>query len=99
MKKHLLLTLTLMLLVTGSAMWISISHASPATVISGPSLDNDAAYRDGLFQGKQSAERNAARHAPIGRWSAKADWAAFTKGFERAYRSRTLDELVKEESY
>jgi hypothetical protein len=99
MKEHLLLTLTLILVVAGSAVWISTRQASPATVISGPSLDNDAAYRDGLFQGKQSAERNASHHAPIGRWSAKADQAAFTKGFDEAYRSRTLNELAKEESH
>lgn len=98
MKEHLLLTLTLILLVAGSAVWIS-TRLSPATVISGPSLDNDAAYRDGLFQGKQSADRNASHHAPIGRWSAKADQAAFTKGFDEAYRSRTLNELAKEESH
>jgi len=61
-------------------------------------LDTDAAYRDGVFQGKQSAERNASHHAPIGRWSAKTDQAAFTKGFEEAYRSRTFNELAKEES-
>jgi hypothetical protein len=99
MKNYLLLTLTLMLLVAGAALWISTRQASPATVISGPSLDNDAAYRDGLFQGKQSAERNASHHAPIGRWSVKNDRAAFTKGFDEAYRSRTLNELAKEESH
>jgi hypothetical protein len=99
MKTHLLLTLYVTLLVAGSALWISARQASPATVISGPSLDTDAAYRDGLFQGKQSAERNASPHAPIGRWSAKTDRAAFTKGFEEAYRSRTFKELAKEESH
>jgi hypothetical protein len=98
MKKHLLLTLSLMLLVAGSALWISTRPASPAIVISGSSLDTDAAYRDGVFQGKQSAERNASHHAPIARWSAKTDQAAFTKGFEEAYRSRTFNELAKEES-
>ena len=99
MKTQLLLTLSLMLLVAGSAfLWISTRQASPATVIRGPSLDTDAAYRDGMFQGKQSAERNASHHAPIGRWSAKTDRAAFTKGFEEAYRSRTFNELAKEES-
>ena len=99
MKKHLLLALSLMLLVAGSALWTSPRQASPATVLSAPSLETVAAYRDGLFQGKQSAERNASHHAPIGRWSTKTDRAAFTKGFEEAYRSRTLSELAKEESH
>lgn len=99
MKKHLLLTLTLMLLLTRSALWISTHYASEAPVISAPSSDNDAAHRDGLFQGKQSAERNAARHAPIGRWSTKTDRAAFAKGFEKAYRSLILNELAKEISH
>lgn len=99
MKKHLLLTLSLMLLVAGSALWISTRQASPATVLSGPSLETDAAYRDGLFQGKQGAERNASHHAPVGRWSAKTDRAAFTKGFEEGYRSRTFNEIAKEESH
>jgi hypothetical protein len=99
MKTHLLLALSLMLSVAGSALWISTRQASPASVISGPSLDTDGAYRDGLFQGKQSAARNASHHAPIGRWSAETDRAAFTKGFEEAYRSMTFNELAKEESH
>ena len=100
MKKHLVLTLTLMLLLTDSALWMSSRHASPATIITAPSLDNDnAAYRDGLFQGKQSAERNATHHAPIGRWSAKTDHAAFTTGFEEAYRALILNELAREISH
>src|ERR1700689_3192999 len=99
MKKPLLLSLSLMLLVAGLALWISTRPASPAIVISGSSLDTDAAYRDGLFQGKQSAERNASHHAPIGRWSAETDRAAFTKGFDEAYRSMTFNELAKEESH
>jgi hypothetical protein len=50
-----------------------------------------------LFQGKQGTERNASYHAPVGRWSAKTDRAAFTNAFEEAYRSRTLNELAEEE--
>jgi hypothetical protein len=86
-----------MLLVAGSALWISTRQASSGAVLGGPSSETDAAYRDGLFQGKQGTERNASYHAPVGRWSAKTDRAAFTNAFEEAYRSRTLNELAEEE--
>lgn len=97
MKKHLL-TLSLMLLVAGSALSVSSRQASPIMLISAPSLDNSAARRDGLFQGKQIAERNGSHRAPVGRWSTKADRAAFTSGFEEAYRSLTVKELARESS-
>lgn len=97
MKRHLL-TLSLMLFVAGSALSVSLRHASPTTLISAPSLDNSVAYRDGLFQGRQIAERNGSHRAPVGRWSTKADRAAFTSGFEEAYRSLTVKELARESS-
>ncbi len=99
MKKQLLLTLSLMLLVAGSALCIGIRSDSPATVISAPSLDTSATFRDGLFQGRQSAQRNARRRAPVGRWSTKTDRAVFTTGFEEAYRSLILNELAREISH
>jgi len=98
MKKQVLLTLSLMLLVAGSALYIGIRSDSAATVISAPSLDTSA-FRDGLFQGKLSAQRNARRRAPVGRWSTKTDRAAFTTGFEEAYRSLILNELAREISH
>lgn len=99
MKRQLLLILSLMLLVAGSALCLGIRQSSPATEISTPSLDTNAAFRDGLFQGEQSARRNASHRPPIGRWSTKTDRAAFTTGYERAYRSLTIKELARESSH
>jgi hypothetical protein len=95
MKRHLVLTLFLMPLVAGLALRISIPQDLPATEKSAPSSDTNAAYRDGLYQGKQSAER-APNQAPIGRWSTKIDRSAFTTGYGEAYRAPILNELSKE---
>jgi hypothetical protein len=67
MKKHFVLIVSLMLgLAAASALRIS-THQGSSTGISNPSLDMNGAYRDGLFQGKQAAERHAPNMAPVGR--------------------------------
>jgi hypothetical protein len=44
-----------------------------------------AAYRDGLFQGKQAAWLNTEAQVPMGRWSAPADKDAFAVGYRDGY--------------
>lgn len=95
MKRHVVLTLFLTPLVAGLALWIGTPQDLPATAMSDSSPDTNAAYRDGLYQGKQSIER-APNQAPIGRWSTKIDRAAFATGYGEGYRAPILNELSKE---
>ena len=46
----------------------------------------DAAFRDGLFQGRLDAERSRRQHLLIGRWSGGADRRSFVAGYLQAYR-------------
>jgi hypothetical protein len=43
-----------------------------------------AAYRDGLYVGKLSAQRGEQRLAPVGRWATQIDRDAFRTGYEQA---------------
>ena len=46
----------------------------------------DAAFRDGLFQGRLDAERSRRQHLSIGRWNVDADRRSFAAGYLQAYR-------------
>ena len=46
----------------------------------------DAAFRDGLFQGRLDAERGRRQHLAIGRWNVDADRRSFVSGYLHAYR-------------
>jgi len=95
MKKHLVLTVSLMLgLAAASALRISIHQGSSKAGISNPSWDANGAYRDGLFQGKQAALEHAPNMAPVGRWSRSSDRAAFAAGYETGYGSLMLENEV-----
>jgi hypothetical protein len=48
-------------------------------------LATNAAYRDGLFQGRLARERGTKPHIAVGRWSSDDDRAAFSVAYERAY--------------
>jgi hypothetical protein len=98
MKKHFVLIVSLMLgLAAASALRIS-THQGSSTGISNPSLDMNGAYRDGLFQGKQAAERHAPNMAPVGRWSRSTDRAAFAAGYEKGYSSLMWDEVARSDA-
>ena len=45
----------------------------------------DAAFRDGLFQGRLDAEQGRKPHLSTGRWSVDADRRLFVSGYLRAY--------------
>jgi hypothetical protein len=45
----------------------------------------DAAFRDGLFLGRQDAEHRRKPHLSTGRWSADADRRLFVSGYSQAY--------------
>jgi hypothetical protein len=46
----------------------------------------DAAFRDGLFQGRLDADRGRKQHLASGRWNLDADRRSFVSGYLQAYR-------------
>jgi len=89
MKTLLSLTLGFSLL-AGSAAFIGSRQNAPTSQTGIPQATN-AAYRDGLYQGRQSAERGFAHSAPVGRWSGSADREAFLAGYEQGYKTRAAN--------
>jgi len=45
----------------------------------------NAAYFDGVLQGRLTASQNLERRAPMGRWSAPADKEAFATGYQDGF--------------
>ncbi len=54
----------------------------PRDDVGGPT---DAAFRDGLFLGRQDAEHGRKPHLSTGRWSADADRRLFVSAYLQAY--------------
>jgi hypothetical protein len=48
-------------------------------------MERNAAFRDGLFQGKLAASRGEEEHLSVGRWNAPEDRAAFAAGYRHGY--------------
>ena len=46
-------------------------------------LNNDAAFRDGLYLGKLAQAENRTMRPPVGRWSTEKDRASFAAGFRQ----------------
>ena len=46
-------------------------------------LNNDAAFRDGLYLGKLAQAENRTMRPPVGRWSSEKDRASFAAGFRQ----------------
>lgn len=46
-------------------------------------LNNDAAYRDGLYLGKLAQAANHPMRPPVGRWATEKDRASFAAGFQQ----------------
>jgi len=55
-------------------------------------LNNDAAFRDGLYMGKLAQAENRTMRPPVGRWSSEKDRASFAAGFQQA-----LDEQLPQQ--
>ena len=47
---------------------------------------SNAAFRDGLYQGKLDAERRAEPHIRSARWRAEPDRVAFASGYKLGYQ-------------
>ena len=48
----------------------------------------DAAYRDGLFQGKLAAARGNKAIPSVGRWSSSEDRSSFVAGYTQGYQQQ-----------
>ena len=48
-------------------------------------LQGNAAFRDGIYQGKLAAARGEREHLSVGRWSDRADREAFVAGYRQSY--------------
>ena len=46
-------------------------------------LNNDAAFRDGLYLGRLAQAENRSVRPPVGRWSTEKDRASFAAGFQQ----------------
>jgi hypothetical protein len=53
--------------------------------VGGPTGPTDAAFRDGLFLGRQDAEHGRKPHLSTGRWSADSDRRLFVSAYLQAY--------------
>ena len=50
-----------------------------------PLVASDAAFRDGLFQGRLAVQRGAAKNPATGRWNAEADRTSFAAGYQQGF--------------
>ena len=57
----------------------------------------DAAFRDGLFQGRLDAEQGRKQHLSTGRWNGDADRRSFVSGYLQAYREMSGGVASEEE--
>jgi len=56
----------------------------------------NAAYFDGVFQGELSVLQDLDRRAPMGRWVAAADKAAFAHGYRDGYEQALAESSMPE---
>ena len=84
MKKFSLLAAVLALFSATAAMF---HRDSPLTASASESrtLDTKAAFRDGLYLGRLTAQRGGQMHIASGRWANPSDRGLFVSGFERGY--------------
>jgi len=52
-------------------------------------LNNDAAFRDGLYLGRLAQAENRTMRPPVGRWSTEKDRASFAAGFQQGLGERS----------
>jgi hypothetical protein len=64
---------------------LAISAVHPSQI---GSINNDAAFRDGMFLGRLDADRNRKPHLACGRWSTDVDRRSFVSGYVEAYREK-----------
>jgi hypothetical protein len=84
MKKVALSSLVL-LVMTAPAFTFRIGR-TPVTSTTQAALITNAAYRDGLFVGRLTAEDGGPHRVSTGRWANREDQSNYAKGYEQAYQ-------------
>jgi len=77
---------TIVLTCAAAAVLARVTPHQPHFVGNAVNNPTDAAFRDGLFQGRLDAERGRRQHLAIGRWNVDADRRLFVSGYLHAYR-------------
>jgi hypothetical protein len=86
MKKFSLYVLVLAFSAGSAAMVLSAMHrATPLNSDSNAYLATNAAFRDGLYLGRQAARSGDQRHIATGRWATDQDRSAFREGYQRGF--------------
>src|SRR5437762_2995564 len=76
------------IVVTGAATAVIATTTAHHLRFVGTAVNNqaNAAFRDGLFQGRLDGERGRKQHLSSGRWNLDADRRSFVSGYLQAYR-------------
>ena len=67
----------------GTSAAVLVSHDTTLQDKAMVELNNDAAYRDGLYLGRLAQAENRTLRPPVGRWSTEKDRASFAAGFQQ----------------
>ncbi|MGA7919015.1 MAG: hypothetical protein WCA38_05035 [Candidatus Acidiferrales bacterium] len=85
-KKVLLITFAVLVTLSAGRLMHPVAAAGSLTIGRGNfNMERNAAFRDGLFQGKLAASHVEEEHWSVGRWNAPADRAAFVAGYRQGY--------------
>ena len=74
---------------TGAALTKSASANTLAANISTVQHGTDAAFHDGLFQGKRDADEGRLRHVSTGRWATETNRLQFQAGYDAGFLNAT----------
>jgi hypothetical protein len=84
--RRLSLYATVLALFAGTAAMLQHDRANPSPAMQNEAgLNNNAAFRDGLYLGRLAAKSGDQGRVAIGRWAAESDRALFKTGFQRGY--------------
>ena len=85
MRRLSIYVITMVLTCAVAAVVARVAAHQPHFVGRAVNNPSDAAFRDGLFQGRLDAERSRKPHLSIGRWNVDTDRRSFVSGYLRAY--------------
>jgi uncharacterized protein with FMN-binding domain len=72
-------------LAAGSVLSTNVSAHTPPPRAAAVQHGTDAAYRDGLFEGKYDAAQGRLRHVSTGRWSTSLDRSQYQAGYDAGF--------------
>jgi hypothetical protein len=74
---------------TGAALTKTASANTLAADTPNVQHGTDAAFHDGLFQGKRDADQGRLRHVSTGRWATETNRSQFQAGYDAGFSSET----------